>query len=198
MRIGVIVEGHGEEAALPILLKRVAAWIDPDVQLEVIRPFRLSRGSFAKEEEFARAVEFVARKVGPGGPILIVLDSDSDPACQLGPALLARARSARGDRDIAVVLAVREYEAWFLAGARSLAGKRGLPHDLEPPPDPERGRSPKAWVDALMPGGYSETLDQSALTAALDLAAARTADSFDKLVRDVGRLLGRVPPPRDG
>jgi hypothetical protein len=196
VKIGVIVEGHGEEAALPILVKRLAGWIAPDLHVEVIRPFRLSRGSFAKQEEFARAVEFVARKAGPGGPILIVLDSDDDPACQLGPALLAQARRTRGDRDTAAVLAVREYEAWFLAGARSLAGKRGLPADLQPPPDPEQGRSPKAWVGAQMPSGYSETLDQPALTAELDLAAARSAPSFDKLVRDVARLLGRAPPPR--
>lgn len=197
MKIGIIVEGHGEEAALPILVKRVAAWIAPDLVLEVIRPFRLSRGSFGKSEEFARAVEFVARKAGPGEPILVVLDSDDDPACQLGPALLAQARRARGDREIAVVLAIREFEAWFLAAARSLAGKRGLPPDLQPPPKPEQGRSPKAWVDSMMQGGYSETLDQPAFTAVFDLAAARTTDSFDKLVRDVSRLLGRVPPPRD-
>jgi hypothetical protein len=47
-----------------------------------------------------------------------------------------------------------------------------------------------------MPKGYSEGLDQPALTAVLDLKLARRVDSFDKLVRDVARLLGRIAPPR--
>lgn len=44
-----------------------------------------------------------------------------------------------------------------------------------------------------MPGGqrYVETLDQPALAAVLSLAAARQADSFDKLWRDVAWLLAR-------
>jgi hypothetical protein len=36
---------------------------------------------------------------------------------------------------------------------------------------------------------YVETLDQPALTAVLDLASARRADSFDKLWRDLADLL---------
>jgi hypothetical protein len=36
---------------------------------------------------------------------------------------------------------------------------------------------------------YRETLDQPAFTAALDLTAARSAPSFDKLSRDVMSLL---------
>lgn len=36
-----------------------------------------------------------------------------------------------------------------------------------------------------------ETLDQPALAAVLSLAAARQADSFDKLWRDVAWLLAR-------
>ena len=42
-----------------------------------------------------------------------------------------------------------------------------------------------------MQGGhrYTETLDQPALAAAFDLDLARRADSFDKLYREVARLL---------
>jgi hypothetical protein len=43
-----------------------------------------------------------------------------------------------------------------------------------------------------MPEGrsYVETLDQSALTASMDLLQARAASSFDKLFRDVQAVLG--------
>jgi len=36
---------------------------------------------------------------------------------------------------------------------------------------------------------YRETLDQAALTASFDMVAARRTDSFDKLYREVCRLI---------
>lgn len=197
MKLGAIVEGHGEEAAIPILVRRLAAWLDPALKVEVLPPHRVSRGKLEKEDEVRRAVEALARKAGPGAPILIVFDADESAACAVGPRVLRWARAARGDREIGVVVAVREFEAWFLAAAPSLSGLRGLPDGLEAVPDPERHHNPKAWLGMKMPDGYSETLDQPALTAKLDLDEARSADSFDKLVRDVARLLGRVPPARN-
>ncbi len=47
------------------------------------------------------------------------------------PALLNRARTVRSDMLISVIMAKLEYEAWFLAAAESLRGKRGLPSDLK-------------------------------------------------------------------
>jgi hypothetical protein len=196
MNVGVIVEGHGEEQAVPILVRRIAAWLAPGLTLEVVHPFRVPKGKLLKEAELARAVELVARKVGPGAPILVLIDADDLAACVVGPRLLAQAGSARTDRRVAAVLAVREFEAWFLAAAASLAGARGLPATLVDVPDAEQRGSPKRWLDAQMPEGYSETLDQPAFASLLDLDAARRADSFDKLVRDVARLLGVPPPPR--
>ncbi len=196
MNIGVIVEGHGEREAVPLLLRRIAAWIDPALMLNVVQPLRIAKGQIVKEPELRRAVELVARKSGTGGAILILLDADDDAACVLGPQLSAWAKAARPDRDIGVVVAVREYEAWFLAAARSLAGQRGLPTELEPPDAPERRGNAKRWLDERMLNGYSETLDQPALTAVMALDQARQADSFDKLVRDIARLVGRSAPPR--
>ena len=196
MKVGVIVEGHGEESAVPLLLRRLAHWLDPGLSIDVVQPLRLPKGKMLKEPELCRAVELVARKAGTGAPILVLVDADEGAACVLGPRLLGWARAARSDREIGVVVAVREYEAWFLAGAESLSGKRGLPLALVPMSDAEQRGSPKRWLDARMADGYSEALDQPALTEALDLASARRADSFDKLVRDVARLLGREAPPR--
>jgi hypothetical protein len=196
VNLGVIVEGHGESEALPMLVRRVAHWLDPALDLQVVPPYRLPKGRMVKEPEIARAVELVARKAGPAAPILVLLDADEDAACELGPRLLGWARAARSDREIGVVVAVREYEAWFLAAARSLSSRRGLPADLTPVEDPERNKNPKRWLEERMAQGYTETLDQPALTECMDLAEARRADSFDKLVRDVARLLGRAAPPR--
>ncbi|MBS2011487.1 MAG: DUF4276 family protein [Deltaproteobacteria bacterium] len=198
MNLGLVVEGHGEVEAVPILVRRIAAWAGFEEPIVIPAPLRVHRSSIVKEGELERAVELTARKVGEGGPILIVLDADDDASCELAPALLERAKRARSDRGIGVVIAVHEFEAWFLAAAESLRGARSLPSDLTAPVEPEGIKSPKAWLDARMVDGYSETLEQPKLAARFDIDTARTAYSFDKLVREVCRLLAIEPPARRG
>jgi len=187
MKLGLLVEGHGEHYAAPILVRRIAAELGiADVTCPVIRQ---PRTAILKPGELERAVKLLAGKVGEQGAVLVLIDADDDPACQLAPELLRRARAARPDRPIGVVLAVREYEAWLLAAASSLRGKRGLPADLEPPPAPDAIRDAKGWLGQRMPRGYSPTADQPALTGLFDLELARSAPSFDKLIRELTRLL---------
>ena len=191
-RIACIVEGHGEVQAVPVLLRRVAAYLGCDTHLEISQPYRGKRNLLVKEGELERIIELMANKTAPDGALLVLLDADDDCPAQLGPALLRRAQAVRGDRAMAVVLAHREYESWFAAAAVSLRGKRGLPADLEPPVDPDRVG--KGFIAGRMADSYSETIDQPALTAMFDIDAARRSDSFDKLIRDVARLL-EVPLP---
>lgn len=189
--IGCIVEGHGEVEAAPILIRRLAAQVDPALSLRVPPPLRIPKGKLLKQDELEKAVELLARKVGTAGAIFVLLDSDDDCPATLGPALLARARRARPDLPLAMVLAKREYEAWFLAAASSLAGLRGLRPDLVAPADAEAIRGAKEWLSSRMDGNqsYVETLDQPAFTTTFDLEQARQADSFDKCWREVERLL---------
>lgn len=188
-----IVEGHGEVEAVPILLRRIAAQIDPGEHLEVPRPIRTKRQRLVKPGELEKSVELAGRQTGPDDGILVLLDADSDCPRDLGPSLLNRAVATRRDRAISVVLAKAEYEAWFLAAAQSLAGRRGLDPAIVSPPDPEAIGDAKGWLRNRMPARkpYSETLDQPALTTVFDLNAARTAPSFEKLWREVRFLLGR-------
>jgi hypothetical protein len=187
MNVGLLVEGHGEFYAAPILVRRVADFLGkPCVVRSVLRQ---PRSTIIKEGELERAVTLLGNKVGTGGAVLVLIDGDDDAACTVGPALLARAQAARPDRRVGVVLAVREYEAWFLAAAESLRGRRGLPIDLEAPAVPEGVRDVKGWLGVRMPRGYSPTADQPALTDLFDLELARNSPSFAKLVRELGRLL---------
>ena len=106
--------------------------------------------------------------------------------------MLARAKQTRPDMPIAVVLAKREFESWFLTAAESLKNARDLPNDLAAPPNPEEIRDAKGWLSARMPPGrrYAETRDQAALTALFDMTAARRgSDSFNKCSREIHRLL---------
>lgn len=192
MKLGVLVEGHGEHYAAPILVRRIAASLGvTDITSTVIRQ---PRTMILKPGELERAVILLGHKVGERGALLVLIDADDDAACELGPELLRRAQAARSDRPIGVVLAVREYEAWFLTAAPSLRGKRGLPADLEAPAMPEAIRDAKGWLGQRMPRGYSPTADQPALTGLFDLELARSSPSFDKLVRELTRLVLPAAP----
>lgn len=195
--IACIVEGHGEVQAVPILIRRISAIIDPTLSVDVKPPLWIPRSKLVRDNELERAVEFAARKTGGRGGVLVLVDSDDDCPAALGPQLLARARKTRSDLPIGLVLAKREFEAWFLASAESLRGKRGLPDNLTPPPDPESIRGAKEWIARRITGGstYSETLDQPALTAKFDMdQAARRSDSFDKCIREITSLILRLRP----
>jgi hypothetical protein len=188
VKLGLIVEGHGETQAVPTLLRRLALDLGVRVPIEIPPPMRVPKGKLVKHEELRRAVDFMARKTVPDGALLVLLDADTDCPGELGPQLLKWAKQARADREVAVVLAKYEFESWFLAAAHSLSGRRGLPSNLTPPADPESIRDPKGWLDGLMPDGYSETLDQPAFAATFDWHAARHLPSFAKLLRDLRRV----------
>src|SRR5215208_1860233 len=132
-----IVEGHGEIDAVPLIIRRISREIDPGLMVTIHQPFRVPRSKLVKPGELERAVELAGRRAGENGAIFIILDSDDECPAALGPELLDRARRVRPDRLISVVLAKHEFEAWFLAAAESLRGRRGLAADLESPPDPE-------------------------------------------------------------
>ena len=118
LRISSIVEGHGEVEAVPILLRRIAERVAPGSVVYFPRPIRVKRQQILKVGELERAVGLAARQAGADGGIFVLLDADSDCPKRFAPKLLQRATAARRDRDIRVVLAKMEYEAWFLAAAR--------------------------------------------------------------------------------
>jgi hypothetical protein len=193
MEVGLacIVEGHGECEAAPVLVRRIAARLDPALLIRIPPPLRVPKSRLLKPGELERTVELAARKVGRAGAILILLDSDEDCPAEWGPMILQRAVAARGDLPVGVVLAKREFEAWFLAAAESLQGTRGLRGDLESPCDPEGIRGAKEWLSERMEGNrhYVETLDQPALAARFSIEEARRSASFDKCYREVVHLI---------
>ena len=91
VKIGCIVEGESEVVTVPLLIRRIAANLYPELPIVVPPPIRRPRNKVVKENELERAVEFVARQIGGQGAIFIILDSDEDCPAELGPALLRRA-----------------------------------------------------------------------------------------------------------
>jgi hypothetical protein len=194
--IACIVEGHGEVEALPELLRRIASSLEPPVFPTILLPTRVPGAKLQRKGELEKAVELLGRRTSPGDAVFILLDCDDGCPAEMAPELLRRAQAARPDRTIAVVLAKREFEAWFLASAVSLRSRRGLSPELVPPPRPEGIRDAKGWLSSRRARGraYKEAVDQPALAGVFDIQAARTADSFDKCYREAVRLLRGLGP----
>jgi hypothetical protein len=179
-----VVEGHGEVLAVPELFRRFIIEVNPAVAIKIERPIRQTRGTLIKAGGIEKAVQLAAITVEDEGAIFVLLDSEGELPCQLAPTLLARARNARIDKRVLLVLAHHEFEAWFLAAASSL----GLGHDVENHPAPESIQDCKGWLQKRMMK-YSPSIDQVRLAAIFDLSLARRAPSFNKLYREVEGLL---------
>ncbi len=179
--VAPIVEGHGEVQAVPALLHRLAPGGPATVRVNP--PIRVKAGAFLHDKDyFRRHVALAAAKVANvRGLVLILLDCDDDCPAELGPDLLQRALAVREDVHVVVALAYREYETWFIAAARSLRGRRGLPMNLEPPADPEAVRDAKGWLSARMDYPYDPVVHQVEFTRAFDPDLARANASFRRL-----------------
>ncbi len=192
IRFGCVVEGYGEVRALPELLRRIAGEIRPGIRVSAQAPFRVHRDEFIRKRQvFEAAIGQAKRNAGPEGAVLVLLDSEGFPPCDLAPELLARIDSVCPERPHGLVLAHRNYEAWLIAAAESLSGKWDFPPELVAPRDPEAVGG-KKWIQERLPRGrkYTERTDQATLTRLFDIHAARqNAPSFDKLWREVERLL---------
>lgn len=190
-----IVEGDGEVTAVPVLLRRIAESLGSyDVVLP--RPIRVHRDRFIRrDDEFSRTIQLAAAKA-QGGAVLVIVDADDDCPVALAADLSQRARAVREDLPIAVVIAQREFESWFLAAAPSLEGRRGLSGDLHPPPDCDAVRDAKGWLSRRIAGGrYHEVTDQPALSAVFDLVQAQLhSRSFRKLYKECAAILRLAHP----
>lgn len=191
--VASIVEGDGEVSALPVPLRRLREWLTPDIYPQIAPPIRVRREQFLnKDAEFSRHLRLAAAKCGQTGWILILLDADDDCPAIRGPEVLARARQVLPHGSVSVVLANREYEAWFRAAAHSLDGQRGFRFDPADVVDPDLNRDAKKWMGGRMASGsYRPVTDQPAFSALMDLDQARTRSrSFRKLCDEWSRNVG--------
>lgn len=189
MIIQPIVEGQGEVAAVPVLLRR----LQDEAQcwgIVVGKPHRKRRSQLIQKDSLQSAVRVAALRDDCAG-ILVLLDADDDCPKELAPNLEQWANEAAGGTPCVVVIANREYEAWFLASIEALRGRAGILPDAASHPQPEAPRDAKGELERRMlsSASYSPTVDQAALTAHLDLEDAyRRCRSFRKLVSAFGAL----------
>lgn len=194
--IASVVEGHGEVKALPTLLHRIVhEHIDPNTVLITSTPHRLPSQQMRRRDELAKVLRMQAARVRGRGGILVVRDGDdSDRPCPVELASELALAAGGVQVPVQVVIACREYEAWFLAAASSLCGHPAVRDDVQDDPEPERHRGAKERLRRLMIESYQETLHQQEFSSQLDVKAAASASrSFRRLVHAVEILVGTAP-----
>jgi hypothetical protein len=215
-----IVEGRGEVDAVPILLR---GWLRfrgyRNVEVHPDGPVHAGgKGNIvaAYDSVLERGVEHFTRLAWLRRPdaILILVDADEDCPVTLAADLLARARTrVPHDCPIGVVVANREYEAWFLAAfasakfRKALVGQRCRPrqHSLPRGMDVEAIADCKRRLETLIafekgesssrhPARYKEPVHQPALTRILPFTRGMTrrSRSFRKLLEELDELLMRA------
>jgi len=196
MIIQLVVEGHGEVRALPVLLRRLQeaahAW-----QLEFGRPVRRKSSDLHSKDRFQQGLR-IALSQPDCAAVLVLFDLDDDCPKEAFPRLATWASEEARHVPSEVVLAHPEYEVWFLASVESLRGKRGIRGDAISPTDPENRRNAKSALEERMVQGrsYLETSDQAALSSLFDMEAAyRKSRSFRRMVKAFGELSRRAGCP---
>jgi hypothetical protein len=178
LTLATIVEGDGDVAAVPLLLRNIKPdWFYP-------RPIRVKRQKIIHEREIHKYAALARANImerGLPGAVLMLLDADDDCPAELGPRLLGMLRAAISPYPCAVVLANRMFESWLLGG-RCIKG-------YTPPSSIELTvKSPKRIIKNQL-GQYRETVDQPRLVSRIDLVTAReNCPSFDKLIRVIAAL----------
>ena len=189
MTIHPIVEGYGDVDAVPVLLRRLVdeaqTW-----DVGVGRSIRRKRSQLVQKTELQKAVRLALLQPDCSA-ILILFDADDDCPADLAPTIHRWADAVAGGVPCEVVLAKREYEAWFLGSIESLRGLRGIRSDAAAHSEPETPRNAKGQLEERMhaESSYFERDNQPALSAQFAFPDAhRRCRSFRKLVGAFGTL----------
>jgi hypothetical protein len=213
-RLVLLGEGQGDEAALPVLVRKLLRDKDPAgnvfVDRDLIRdsnPVRWDREQ--KRPDFTRwlaRVNIAARRGNVAG-IIAVYDGDA-PTFPPGSGTSFCARDAARTMaqaaveagagkifSLAVVFACVEFESWIVAGIESLAGKRfhdgrpALPPGLRFPAGDSESHG-KRWLEQHIPA-YRPAQHQSVLTDLLDIDIVRAKNlrSFRRLEHAIQQVI---------
>lgn len=191
-RLVTIVEGEGDERAVPVLLRRILeSHGRHDVQ--VLKPHR--RGELPKVK--ANFERFFGAAALENAAVLCVLDFDCEFCNDVEheEALLrAKAQQARPDVPFEACFIVKEFESMFLWDPTSTrAALPQIPKILVFPDNPEAIRDAKGWLSKAQPKGhsYKPTAHQAKLAAQVDLAfISKHSPSFRRLSDAVLKIIG--------
>ena len=198
MKVYLIVEGHGEVAAAPVLLRRLIRDCAQSYGVDIGNPvIRRTQSQLMREHGVSDAVRLALAQPDCSA-VLVLFDGEDECPVELAAKVKRWAQAAAGKTPCEVVIAYREYETWFLAALESLRGKCHIADDALAPANPELKRDAKGELEKFMPSGasYAPAIHQQKLSAVFDMSLAHQRNrSFRKLTKAVGDLLQQLGQP---
>lgn len=141
---------------------------ESQLQGVVLKPHRVAKSKMPSE--LKRAVRLQSTRVAGAGGVIVLVDADGDDPVFPASTLQATLSSDLAD-STHVVIAVKEHEAWFLAGIESLRSHRSMRSNAHFDGDPEAPCDAKGRFRDQMTEAYQETIHQVAFSSLVDLAA---------------------------
>lgn len=181
----LIVEGPGDVAALPILIRKILHNRGIyDVQIAPRPKTNVEVRKFMRPGEIERYMEYCKRDKGDS--VLIAVDCDDGDVCDVGIQLNRRIKAVHAVKPTAVVLFKREFESMFLPSIEEIA--QSYPefrwNSIRFAENPEEIRGVKAYISSMMPKdkAYKETRDQPRFSSVMNIDKVRLrSPSFRRL-----------------
>lgn len=195
MRLLPIVEGDGDKAAVPLLLRRMLQERHEIFDHKVLTPH--VRGDLPSiRQNFDKSFKFALKEQAA---ILLLVDFDCDDCDCVKAAsdeLKARANEIHAGWPFEVAFMVKEFETLFLCDTESTRSVlKAIPAATHFPANAETVRGAKEWLSSAMPKGisYKPTTHQAKICAALNFDFLLTnSPSFAHLDRALTRLVNQA------
>jgi hypothetical protein len=183
--LGLVVEGPGDAKSLPVLLRN---WMGVRDDYRDVLGKPVSCNGRDKAIVPLGIEGYIAVATARPGccAVLVVLDGESDPVCEIGPQLSARAKKAT-QLPISVCLADRCWEDWLYASIETLEIAPDLRYSAE-------NRGAGFIKNSLRPAKYVKPTWQPRLTARMDIPRAKSRNpSLSRMLERFDLLLAEVP-----
>ncbi|OWV78026.1 hypothetical protein ATY77_29610 [Rhizobium sp. R634] len=196
-----IVEGHGDERALPVLIRKLLNERFGIYEVDVAKAYRLPKGKMKRAEEWPGILALArerlqASRQNHDDKALILVVCDADEECPVELKELIEKHMGAEDAFVkhAFVAPQPEYETWFLAAADSFANHADCVQPIPPIGNLLQIRDAKGYFERnILKQGrfYSETVDQPKFSALVSFALQpengcrslkRFIDVFDRLI----------------
>ena len=195
--IVAIVEGQGEENAVPGLVRRIL-W-ERLCKYDITRLNAIpAKGKSNLLSKFERLIGYALLE--NCAAILVLVDADEECPLEESAKLVKRAVALNLDVPVAIVYANSEYETWFICSlsedeGEGIRARLGIPASVIVPENAESIRGAKEWLANSMPGDmkYQETENQENLTHHIDMDLTHgRSRSFRRLCHAVEELVQAI------
>lgn len=175
-----IVEGHGDERALPVLIRHILNVRFNYFEYCVLHPYRLPKGKIQQKDAWDAVISLASERLlgmanSEHDVLLILATCDADDDCPVElKQILDDFSNTRAERILFEFVAPQpEYETWFLAAAHSFAGHKDCVDVIQPIQNLNAIRDAKGHFERHILKEnryYSETVDQAKFSAIIDFS----------------------------